>query len=113
MLLSAGKLLPSRPPACHLSLRLGHAVALTAHRAVIHYRSAASLPQEGGMSLCEHSAGGCRASPAILQGPASSTVRSVGFPLTSRREGIVRPGPSGTPVPTELHSARTVCANMA
>ena len=28
-----------------VSLRLGHATALTVHRTVIHYRSAASLPQ--------------------------------------------------------------------
>ena len=31
-----------------VSLRLGHAAALTPHRGVIHYRVAASLPREGG-----------------------------------------------------------------
>ena len=30
-----------------VSLRLGHATALTCHRQVIHYRGAASLPQGG------------------------------------------------------------------
>ena len=35
---------------CHLSLRLGHARGLTAHRAVIQYPRAASLPREGGLS---------------------------------------------------------------
>ena len=32
-----------------VSLRLGHAAALTPHRGVIHYRVAASLPHEGGL----------------------------------------------------------------
>ena len=31
-----------------VSLRLGHAPALTVHRTVIHYRSAALLPFSGG-----------------------------------------------------------------
>ena len=33
----------SQPNGCQLSLRLGHRAALTAHRAVIHYRTAAPL----------------------------------------------------------------------
>ena len=32
---------------CHLSLRLGHGAALTCHRHVIHYRTAATLPSRG------------------------------------------------------------------
>ena len=32
-----------------VSLRLGHAQALTPHRGVIHYLRTASLPQEGGL----------------------------------------------------------------
>ena len=43
---SAGviKMPAEKPP---VSLRLGHGAALTAPRAVIHYRAAASLPQKG------------------------------------------------------------------
>ena len=41
------------PPSGAVSLRLGHATALTVHRTVIHYRSAASLPQgEAFQVLC-------------------------------------------------------------
>ena len=41
------------PPVCFaatLSLRLGHAAALTCHRHVIHYRGDTSLPDKGGLT---------------------------------------------------------------
>ena len=46
-LLSLGTTHPSRLRRAPVSLRLGHARALTAHRAVIHYPRAASLPHKG------------------------------------------------------------------
>ena len=42
-----GRQTPPPPPAVPVSLRLGHAAALTCHRHVIHYRGVASLPLSG------------------------------------------------------------------
>ena len=46
--------LPSRLRRATVSLRLGHGVGLTAHRAVIQYHAAASLPcsPRGGFGVC-------------------------------------------------------------
>ena len=55
-----------------VSLRLGHGAGLTAHRAVIQHRAAASLPCTGEASRCggdfSPSHGSRRASPLLVEG---------------------------------------------
>ena len=73
----------SRPQADSVSLRLGHGAGLTAHRAVIQHRAAASLPCTGEASRCggvwaDEGIGPCKFYRKVPQSGACTNQR---FPL--------------------------------